>query len=212
MSVVNIKLEKIKLRNDMKQRRKDLTQQKKKFLDNKIQQSLYRLWQYKSCELLLTYVSKDIEVDTIKVIEKALKQGKKVAVPICIVDGCLMDFYYINSIEDDLESGAFGVLEPIVERCEKVTEFNNALCVVPGFSFDSQGYRLGYGKGYYDRFLNKFNGVTVGLCYSSCVKWELPHGYYDKPVDFLITDRYFRKIKSSKTQVKKAHKKTVKED
>ncbi len=200
MPVTNIKLEKIKLRNDMKKIRQNLTQQKKKFLDNKIHQSLYKLWQYNNCDLVLTYVSKEIEVDTFKIIEKALKQGKKVAVPICIVDGCLMDFYYINSIENDLESGAFGVLEPIVSKCTKVTDFSNALCVVPGFSFDAQGYRLGYGKGYYDRFLNKFEGTTVGICYSQCVKWELPHGYFDKPVDFLVTDRFFRKINSYKNK------------
>ena len=194
MPIINIKLEKTKIRNHMKKIRQNLTQQKKKQLDKKIHNSLFKIWQYKKSDLVLVYVSKEIEVDTFNVIEVALKQGKRVAVPICIVDGCLMDFYYITSIENDLEAGSFGVLEPIVEKCEKVTDFSNAVCIVPGFSFDSKGYRLGYGKGYYDRFLNKFDGTTIGLCYSECVMWELPHGYYDKPVDFIITDNFFRKI------------------
>ena len=194
MPVSNIKQEKIKLRNSIKKQRQNFSIKIKNNLDKKIQRNLYKIWQYKRSELVLTYVSKEIEVDTINIIKKALQDGKKVAVPICIVDGCLMDFHYITSIEDDLENGAFGVLEPIVEKCEKVTDFSNAVCIVPGFSFDSKGFRLGYGKGYYDRFLNNFNGVTIGLCYSSCVRWELPHGYYDKEVDFLVTDKYFRKI------------------
>jgi 5-formyltetrahydrofolate cyclo-ligase len=63
-------------------------------------------------------------------------------------------------------------------------------------SFDIRGYRLGYGKGYYDRFLSGYNGTKVGLCYSNCVKWKLPNGKYDETVDILVTERYFRKIKN----------------
>lgn len=197
MPVRNIKEIKIQLRNTIKKQRASMPQKKRSELDTKIRNTLYSLRQYKKCEQLLVYVSKDIEVDTIKIIKDALKQGKKVAVPKCITKGNLMDFYYINSIEEDLESGTFGVLEPVADRCEKVTDFSNALCIVPGLSFDAQGFRLGYGKGYYDRFLNRYEGDTVGLCYSMCVRWELPHGYYDRPVDILVTDRYFRKIRKT---------------
>ncbi|MGN0551020.1 MAG: 5-formyltetrahydrofolate cyclo-ligase [Acutalibacteraceae bacterium] len=197
MPVRNIKEIKIQLRNTIKKQRASMPQKKRSELDTKIRNTLYSLRQYKKCEQLLVYVSKDIEVDTISIIKDALKQGKKVAVPKCITKGNLMDFYYINSIEEDLESGTFGVLEPVPDRCEKVTDFSNALCIVPGLSFDAQGFRLGYGKGYYDRFLNGFEGDTVGLCYSMCVRWELPHGYYDRPVDILVTDRYFRKIRKT---------------
>lgn len=197
MPVRNIKEIKIQLRNTIKKQRASMPQKKRSELDTKIRNTLYSLRQYKKCEQLLVYVSKDIEVDTISIIKDALMQGKKVAVPKCITKGNLMDFYYINSIEEDLESGTFGVLEPVPDRCEKVTDFSNALCIVPGLSFDAQGFRLGYGKGYYDRFLNGFEGDTVGLCYSMCVRWELPHGYYDRPVDILVTDRYFRKIRKT---------------
>ncbi len=194
MTKVNIKAIKIKLRNNLKKQRQDLTPIKKSSMDNKIKEKFSTLWQYQKCKLLLIYMSKDIEVDTIGIIEDALKSGKKVAVPICIPEKCLMDFYYINSIDEDLEEGCYGVLEPIVEKCKKVEDFSNSVCIVPGLSFDHDGYRLGYGKGYYDRFLSGYNQVKVGLCYSMCVKPNLPHGYYDRPVDFLITEKYFRKI------------------
>ena len=67
---------------------------------------------------------------------------------------------------------------------------------VPGMVFDVSGYRIGYGKGYYDRFLSEFTGTTAGICYSNCVKWKMPRGFYDRSVDILVTDRYFRKCSS----------------
>lgn len=103
-----------------------------------------------------------------------------------------MEFYLIKG-EEDLEPGMFGVLEPVPERCQKVTDYSGGICIVPGLSFDAGGFRLGYGKGYYDRFLSQFQGVTVGICYSNCTQWKLPHGRYDKPVNLLITDKYIRR-------------------
>ena len=199
MSIKNIKAIKIQLRSQMKKQRANLEPAKKQELDRRIRERLFSLWQDKSCKQLLVYVSKEIEVDTLKLIEAALRDGKRVAVPRCITQDTQMEFYYIRSMQD-LEKGTFGVWEPIPAKCEKVEDFRHALCIVPGLSFDAQGYRLGYGKGYYDRFLNGFDGVTAGICYSMCVKWELPHGYFDKPVDLLVTDRYFRKIHSEKRQ------------
>ena len=75
-------------------------------------------------------------------------------------------------------------------------EPQNSLCVVPGMAFDCDGYRLGYGKGYYDRFLSGYHGVTAGICYSDCIRWKLPRGRFDRPVDILVTDKFFRKIKT----------------
>ena len=190
MSIKNIKAIKIQLRSQMKKQRANLEPAKKQELDRRIRERLFSLWQYKSCKQLLVYVSKEIEVDTLKLIEAALRDGKRVAVPRCITQDTQMEFYYIRSMQD-LEKGTFGVWEPIPVKCEKVEDFRHALCIVPGLSFDAQGY---------DRVLNGFDGVTAGICYSMCVKWELPHGYFDKPVDLLVTDRYFRKIHSEKRQ------------
>ena len=160
MSIKNIKAIKIQLRSQMKKQRANLEPAKKQELDRRIRERLFSLWQYKSCKQLLVYVSKEIEVDTLKLIEAALRDGKRVAVPRCITQDTQMEFYYIRSMQD-LEKGTFGVWEPIPVKCEKVEDFRHALCIVPGLSFDAQGYRLGYGKGYYDRFLNGFDGVTA---------------------------------------------------
>lgn len=189
---VNIKEVKINLRAKYRKVRENMDRDKKRKLDADIQSRMLTLREYGPEDTVFTYVSKEIEVDTISIINAALSNRKRVAVPRCVPGTRDMEFYYIRSM-DDLEPGMFGVLEPIVTQCELVTDFSHGFCIVPGLGFDAQGYRLGYGKGYYDRFLSKFQGFTVGICYSACVQWTLPHGYYDRPVDVLITEKYVRK-------------------
>lgn len=194
MSLNNNDIREVKsdLRSGFKNKRSIMSEEVKFNMDSEIQSRFLTLRQYSACSTVFTYVSKDIEVDTFAIIRAAWANGKRVAVPKCIPNTRDMAFYYITKIED-LEPGAFGVMEPNESKCEKVTDYSKGLCIVPGLSFDAEGYRLGYGKGYYDRFLAKFNGDTVGLCYSSCIKWKLPHGYYDRPVDMIVTDRYIRR-------------------
>ena len=191
MPVKNIKQEKINLRAKYRAIRENMDPELKLKLDASIQSRLLALREYASAHTIFTYVSKPIEVDTISLIQAAHLNHKKVAVPRCVPGTYEMEFYYISSL-NDLEPGMFGVLEPVVSRCERVEHFQG-LCIVPGLSFDAQGYRLGYGKGYYDRFLSNFHGITVGICYNRCVQWNLPHGYYDRPVDYLITEKYIRR-------------------
>ena len=194
MQIKNIKEYKMSLRLRHKKLRTDMNEEYKKKLDLKICNRVLSLKEYKSCDVFITYVSKKIEVDTLKIIEKAFTDNKIVAVPKCIPEQKKMKFYIIKSL-NDLEPGTFNVLEPIESKCEILNDYNNSLCIVPGFSFDHEGYRLGYGQGYYDRFLSDFYGITVGLCYSHSIVEKLPHGYFDKPVDLLITDRYIMDIR-----------------
>lgn len=189
----NIKEVKQGLRQKCRAYRESLSPQQKQQMDAAIRTRLFRLSVYRQSRILFTYVSKPIEVDTIAIIRHALTHGRQVAVPRCIPGTHRMQFYFIHSL-DDLTPGTFGVLEPDIERCQPVTDLSQGLCIVPGLSFDSQGYRLGYGKGYYDRFLAAFGGSTIGICYRNCAPWKLPHGYYDCPVDLLITEKYIRNI------------------
>lgn len=200
MPLIDLKEQKNLLRASYKKFRLELTALQKSELDEKILKNVLRLNEYKSNDTLLCYVSTKIEVDTLKLIEQALKDKKRVAVPRCVENTREMEFYFINSL-DELEPGSFGVLEPIKNKAEILTDFGKGLCIVPGLGFDCNGYRLGYGKGYYDRFLSSFCGSTVGICYSECVKWHLPHGFYDKNVDFLVTEKYIRRTDRSLAEV-----------
>lgn len=196
MQIRNIRDEKKRLREHFKSLRKEYSEDEKKQLDISILNRITGLYQYRDAQTLLTYVSKDMETDTLMLIERAWSDNKRVAVPKCIDGTRLMSFYYITELSQ-LEKSSFGVLEPKTDICELMSrEPQNSLCVVPGMAFDCDGYRLGYGKGYYDRFLSGYHGVTAGICYSDCIRWKLPRGRFDRPVDILVTDKFFRKIKT----------------
>lgn len=166
----------------------------KKEKDEKIFRRVLSIPQYQQAKTLLTFVSTPIEVNTHNIIKKALSNGKAVAVPYCVPGKIKMQFYYIRSI-NELAPGMFSVLEPKPNKANLVKDFSDTFCLVPGLAFDMHGYRLGYGKGYYDRFLARYKGFTTGICYSDCTQAKLPHGKYDKPVYILITDKYTRKLR-----------------
>ena len=156
--------------------------------DKKIQNKLLNLFIVREADVILTYVSTDIEVKTLDFIETLLKQGKKVAVPKCLNDKGDMNFFIIESLSD-LESGFFGVQEPDPQKALIAETTEKSVCIVPAFLFDEKGFRLGYGKGYYDRFLSKFQGKTVGVCYNENIRDSLMHGKYDRPVELIVTEK-----------------------
>lgn len=135
-----------------------------------------------SAKTILTYVSMDSEVDTIEIIKYFLS-SKRIAVP-KIQDG-EMNFYYIDSI-DDLKVGYFNILEPTTDSV--VTDFNDTVSLTPGICFSEDLYRIGYGGGYYDKFYQKHNVYSIGLCYKKCLVKKIPNNQYDKKVNEIITD------------------------
>ena len=192
MPLIDIRPVKATLREKYRNVRTAMTEDEKNGYDKAIAEQVRRLWQYEKNDTLLIYVSTPIEVDTHAIIKQALENGKKVAVPRCVTGTRNREFYYIRSL-DDLKPGAFGVLEPVPEKAEQMTDFSRGLCIVPAFSYDWSGFRLGYGKGYYDRFLSRFEGNIIGICYSSCVQRSLPHGRFDRPVELLVTESFLRR-------------------
>ncbi len=192
MSVNDIRPIKTALREKYRRLRQEMPQEIRQSADSAIAAQVRKLWQYKRNDILLTYVSTSIEVDTLQIIRQAIEDGKRVAVPRCVPGTRNMEFYYIQSVEE-LKPGAFGVLEPDPTAAEEMTDFSKGLCIVPAFSYDWRGFRLGYGKGYYDRFLSRFEGSIIGICYSACVQRSLPHGRFDRPVELLVTEDYLRR-------------------
>lgn len=198
MRPIDIRQYKNELRASIKQSRKELPALEKEALDAGVTKNVFRLYQYRSAKTLLIYVSTDIEVDTFKIIEGALKDGKKVAVPRCIPNTRLMEFHYIDSIEQ-LSPGTFGVLEP-KETLPIVEDFEGCLMLLPALALDYSGYRLGYGKGYYDRYLSRFTGACVGMCYSYNLRRHMYHGRYDRPVDVIVTEKAIKTVSNIRRQ------------
>lgn len=189
MPLKNIKERKRELRAYYKKLRAECPQDIKQDLDKELTQKFLLLDEYKNCDTLFAFVSMPIECDTSKIIDNALLDNKRVALPKCKNESGIMDFYFINS-KDDLKKGMYSIFEPDSDKCKLVTDFSHGLCLVPGLCFDFQGYRLGFGKGYYDRFLNDFGGTSVGICYSRYVEKSLPHGIFDKYTDILVTEKF----------------------
>lgn len=142
---------------------------------------------YFCSETILCYAALKDEINTDSIIEKALKDGKSVAVPLCTDQNGNMEFYYINSLSELCE-GAFGIREPDPDKSIKVDDYSGCLCLVPALTFDKKGYRLGYGKGYYDRFIKKFIIFSAGLCYNELLSDALPAEKHDEAVDFIVTE------------------------
>jgi 5-formyltetrahydrofolate cyclo-ligase len=182
------------LRGQMRKRRDELTGEEKQRMSGEILRKIKLLDEYNKAEILFTYVSFSNEVDTFALIAAALKSGKRVAVPRCIAEKPVIEFYFIHG-KNELERGNYGILEPR-QRFERLCTQHKGLCVLPGLCFDRMGTRLGYGKGYYDRFLQKFEGDTVGVCFSPVLADKpLPTGRFDIPADIVVTDNEVIRVK-----------------
>lgn len=188
MPLKNLKQVKNEIRSTAKKYRIKLSADQKEKLDIILQKNFISSDFFKKSKLILAFVSKDVEVSTKLILEEVLNSDKTLALPRC-GGNRTMDFYIVKSL-DDLSEGAYGLMEPEPEKCRSVSDFENCLCLVPGLAFDREGYRLGFGKGYYDRFLVDSKALTVSLCYAKCVYDQLPRGFYDRPVDILITEKY----------------------
>lgn len=172
------------LRKILKKQRRSISD--KSTSDQRIRNYLMESDIFKNADAILFYAALDDEINIDECIDFALSKGKKAALPVCLDDNGNMKFYYIDSL-NDIQTGYFGVREPDTDICREVTDFNNTICIVPGIVYDKNGYRLGYGKGYYDRFLENYSFISVGLCYNELIIDALPIGEYDVPVNYIIT-------------------------
>lgn len=183
----DIRVIKSGIRADIRQIRRDLDEKEKKRLDKKLTNRLLNMWSFREAKILFCFYPLEIEIDTLQIMENALRQGKKVALPKCAEDEIKIDFYLIDSL-DDVKKGKYGIYEPEPIPGKLISDFSTGLCIVPALAFDREGYRLGFGKGYYDRFLLAFGGETIGLSYDRCLLDKLPNGKYDKKVMKIITE------------------------
>ena len=183
-----VSLEKQRLREERLASREALSEQERSVLDDRITQKLLATSEYAEATTVLTYVSVLSEVSTRMFIECALRDGKTVAVPRCLPGHCL-EFVAIASVEQ-LVAAPFNLLEPAKEL-PALTEDqkNNSICIVPALLVDAKGYRLGYGAGFYDRFLSTYPGKKICLAYQQNLSREmLPHTAFDVAVDMVITE------------------------
>lgn len=154
-----------------------------------------RNWKtYQNAELQLFYVSYRSEADTLELMKEALVTGRKVAVPKVV--GKDMVFYRITEVSQLIE-GYKGILEPDTERCEAISGDlpKGTLLFVPGCAFDEKGGRMGYGGGFYDRFMETYpDCLRVALAYEEQIVEEVPREVHDKLVDVIVTEKRLMQV------------------
>ena len=175
------------------EKRNQMEPERRKAASAKIREWLFANKRYKTAGTVFVYASYKSEVETKEIIQGALRQGKRVAVP--KVHGDEMFFYTINSWEE-LFPGYQGILEPQNTGREAVVPAKNDVMLVPGSVFDHQGGRFGYGGGYYDKYLGKlftaygYQPYLIGLAFACQISpKKLPVEEHDKKIDCILTER-----------------------
>ncbi|MBE6708219.1 MAG: 5-formyltetrahydrofolate cyclo-ligase [Ruminococcaceae bacterium] len=158
--------------------------------DKKICEFATGLVSYRFAEYVLLYAAMEDEINIYEVASTALKQGKKVAFPRCNKEEHTMNYHIIESL-DQLSPDSYGICEPPEDFpvYDPETDTGSAVCFVPGLVYDKAGYRVGYGKGFYDRFLSSFKGSSVGIVYSDFIMPKVPRGRFDMKVDILLSEK-----------------------
>ncbi len=173
------------IRNDLKRILDDISKNDKIKGNQLIINKLFSLDEFKRAKRVMFYVSKNNEVDTHKAIKIAIKIGKEVITPKIINK---MIFPYRLYSFDDLLLGPFSILEPSNKRKTKKSTID--LFVIPGIAFDVSGNRIGYGYGYWDRFLNCINKkIIIGLAFESQIVSNIIKEPHDVNVSKIITDK-----------------------
>lgn len=176
-----------KQREEMKKWLSGLAKEQYEQKSRIIHQALFSSDEWKQAHIVGVTVSRVPEVDTLPIIEQAWLEKKLVAVPKCNPRDKSMEFYILKEF-DELETVYFGLREPDPTRTIHCKKSAMDIILVPGLVFDRKGYRIGFGGGYYDRFLTDYQGSTVSLAFQEQLKEELEHESFDIPVCKIMTD------------------------
>ena len=175
-------MDKKELRRSIRERKRAMTEEEIVSRSEKLGVLFAQSEAYKNAKTIYGYLPYNQEVRTVPMLEQALKDGKKVAVP--KVYGDEMKFLYLDDLTK-VSKGYAGIPEPIAD--EPVAEDETALVLMPGLAFDPQGHRIGYGGGFYDKFLAaEPNHPTLALCYEFQLLPELDTEEHDIPVDTVL--------------------------
>lgn len=184
------------LRARLKASRAAIPADERAAIDAAICERLVETSEYEKCEIILTYLSTEREVDTRDLVMRAIADGKRVALPRCVPGTREMSWHLVKGL-DGLATSSFGIEEPPDEDDTLIRpntlKHARALAIVPALAFDEAGLRIGYGGGFYDTFLPSFPGTTVGLCRESHLLESLAaRGVveeHDRAVSLVVTER-----------------------
>lgn len=175
-------MNKQELRRAIRERKRAMTEEEIVERSNALAEKFYNSPAYQAASTIYGYLPYNQEVRTVPMLQRALDEGKRVAVP--KVYGEEMRFIYLEDLTQ-VSKGYAGIPEPIADA--PVAEDQRALVLMPGLAFDPQGHRIGYGGGFYDKFLAKEpHHPTLALCYDFQMQAHLDTEEFDIPVDTVL--------------------------
>ncbi len=174
-------------RRALKERRAGISPEQHRAWDRAIVERIVASEEFRAAETILVYAPMEGEINLLPLVRVAWRVGKRVAFPRCDKATTTMQFYTLAEGEQLVE-GAYGIPEP-PESAPLCVPDAHTLCILPALTFDPTGARLGYGKGYYDRFLEGFEGVSVGAVYEIMRVREVPTEPHDRTVSLVFTER-----------------------
>lgn len=175
-------MDKAALRRKIREQKRGMTEEEIRRRSEKLKELFVTSQAYRDAKTIYGYLSYNQEVRTQPILEQALLDGKKVAVP--KIYGSEMKFIYLEDLSQ-VEKGYNGIPEPVADA--PIAEEKDALVLMPGLAFTKKGDRMGYGGGFYDRFLaEEPNHPTLALCYDFQIVESLPTEEYDIPVDTVL--------------------------
>lgn len=188
--------EKEELRKKYLKKRAEISNLKVKKWSKKINNKFLKLPNLKTAANIMAYASMKNEIKTFDLLNKLLKRGYNLYLPFTRKDIIDLGIAEINDLKKELKEGVFGVQEPIAKIRKTEFKHNFDLIIVPGLCFNKDGYRIGYGGGYYDSFLSKHAGdaLKVGFSYDKFIVDSLPVEDHDIPVDLIITEEKIIKV------------------
>jgi 5-formyltetrahydrofolate cyclo-ligase len=183
----SLTMDKKQLRTKLKETLSTLSKPLYEELSKKIASQLFQEEDWQKSTVIGITISKFPEVDTYQIIRKAWQEGKTVAVPKCYPKEKRMDFRVISDFSQ-LESVFYGLSEPIEDKTSRLNSENIDLIIVPGLGYTKEGYRIGFGGGYYDRYLKDYTGKTISLAFQSQILPSFTNEDHDIPVAKIITN------------------------
>lgn len=186
-------MEKDLFRKKVLAERAQMPKEERDLKGNKIIESFKNSDFYKNAEMIMIYISFGTEIHNHEFIKDALAEGKKIVVPVTFHTPRMMKPSQIYSF-DELEPGYYNILSPKEDSIRYVDKSQVDIIIVPGAVFDKEGYRIGYGGGYYDRFLADVEIPKISFAFEMQLTDVVPKDDFDVPVDYIFTEERFIEI------------------
>ena len=183
-------MDKSKIRSMVLDKRLNMNSEEVKSKSISIANNFFDSSLYKSAKVIMVYIDFRNEVETKNIIVKAIKDDKRIIIPISIKETRELILSEIKDYDSELGSGAYGILEPKEEFIRRVDPALIDLVIIPGVAFDNAGHRVGYGAGYYDRFLKKLKPYVpkIALAFDLQIVDSIDGDEHDIPVDYIINE------------------------